>query len=160
MSIINSTRVYWAVSIGLVVLSAAAAGWLASSLPDQIPTHWNIHNEVDGYGGKWTLYLMPVMMAGHARVLLFLAGVIAQIVRGGCVPAHVSASSWCSSSGCSASCRRFCCTRCTRPFMGQCPTRSGFFRGAIRLLRSNGQGAGQGAQELLHRYPRAVDPGQ
>ena len=57
-------RVYWAVSIGLVVFSAACAAWLAPSLPDQIPTHWNIRNEVDGYGGKWTLFIMPAIMLG------------------------------------------------------------------------------------------------
>jgi uncharacterized membrane protein len=57
------TRVYWAGSILLVALAAGAAAWLAPTLPDQIPTHWNIRNEVDGYGGKWTLFLMPIIMS-------------------------------------------------------------------------------------------------
>ena len=66
------TRVYWAGSILLVALAAGAAAWLAPTLPDQIPTHWNIRNEVDGYGGKWTLFIMPVLMAGMLVLFYFL----------------------------------------------------------------------------------------
>ena len=55
-----------------MALSAGAAAWLAPTFPDQIPTHWNIHNEVDGYGGKWTLYLMPLMMVGMLVFFYFL----------------------------------------------------------------------------------------
>jgi uncharacterized membrane protein len=66
------TRVYWVVSILLIALAAGAAAWLEPSLPDQIPTHWNIRNEVDGYGGKWTLFMMPVIMAGILVLFYFL----------------------------------------------------------------------------------------
>jgi uncharacterized membrane protein len=66
------TRIYWAGSIFLVALAAGAAAWLAPTLPDQIPTHWNIRNEVDGYGGKWTLFLMPIIMAGILVLFYFL----------------------------------------------------------------------------------------
>jgi uncharacterized membrane protein len=66
------TRVYWAGSILLVALAAGAAAWLAPNLPDQIPTHWNIHNEVDGYGGKWTLFLTPLVMVGVLVLFYFL----------------------------------------------------------------------------------------
>jgi uncharacterized membrane protein len=65
-------RVYWAASIGLVVSSATAAAWLAPTLPDQIPTHWNINNEVDGHGGKWTLFILPVMTVGLLVLFYFL----------------------------------------------------------------------------------------
>ena len=44
----------------------------APTLPEQIPTHWNIRNEVDGYGGKWTLFMMPVMMVGLLVLFYFL----------------------------------------------------------------------------------------
>ncbi len=66
------TRFYWAGSILLVALAAGAAAWLATQVPDQIPTHWNIRNEVDGYGGKWTLFVMPVMMVGMLVLFYFL----------------------------------------------------------------------------------------
>ena len=47
-------------------------GVAVARLPDQIPTHWNIRNEVDGYGGKWTLFVMPVMMVGMLVLFYFL----------------------------------------------------------------------------------------
>ena len=31
------------------------------SLPEQIPTHYNMAGEIDGYGGRGTLLLMPVI---------------------------------------------------------------------------------------------------
>jgi len=58
------TRVYWIIAILLIAISLGATAWVYSSLPEQIPTHWNIRGEVDGYGGKWTLFLFPAMMAG------------------------------------------------------------------------------------------------
>ena len=66
------TRVYWVVAILLVAISAGAAAWLSPQLPDRIPTHWNIRGEVDGYGGKWTLFVMPIMTMGMLVLFYFL----------------------------------------------------------------------------------------
>jgi uncharacterized membrane protein len=66
------TRVYWVLAILLVGISAGAAAWVSPQLPDRIPTHWNIRGEVDGYGGKWTLYLMPIMTTGMLVLFYFL----------------------------------------------------------------------------------------
>jgi uncharacterized membrane protein len=66
------TRVYWFVAILLVAIATGAAGWMYSSLPDQIPTHWNIRGEIDGYGGKWTIFLFPAIMAGTLVLFYFL----------------------------------------------------------------------------------------
>jgi uncharacterized membrane protein len=63
------TRSYWIIALVLLVASIIAPAWLYPSLPDRIPTHWNIKGEVDGYGGKWTLFLFPVMMV--VMLLLF-----------------------------------------------------------------------------------------
>lgn len=42
---------------------AAALCW--SHVPDRMPIHWNIHGEVDGYGGKFVgLLLMPIVGLG------------------------------------------------------------------------------------------------
>lgn len=30
-----------------------------NQLPDNIPTHFNFEGEVDGYGSKWTLFILP-----------------------------------------------------------------------------------------------------
>jgi uncharacterized membrane protein len=66
------TRVYWGIGFLLVALAAGAALWLYPSLPDRIPTHWNIEGKVDGYGGKWTLFAFPVMMLVMLVLFYFL----------------------------------------------------------------------------------------
>ena len=66
------TRIYWIIAFLLVAIATAATAWLYSSLPEQIPTHWNIRGEVDGYGGKWTLFMFPVMMVGMLVLFYFL----------------------------------------------------------------------------------------
>jgi uncharacterized membrane protein len=58
------SKVYWAIALGLVAATFAASAYLYPSMPDQIPTHWNIHGQVDGYGHKtWAMYLMPGVVA-------------------------------------------------------------------------------------------------
>jgi uncharacterized membrane protein len=66
------TRPYWIIAILLVAIAAGAAGWLYPGLPDQIPTHWDLDGKVDGYGGKWTLFVFPVVMAGILALFYFL----------------------------------------------------------------------------------------
>ncbi len=66
------TRVYWIIGFLLVAAAVAAPAWLYPGLPDQIPTHWNIEGKVDGHGGKWTLFLFPVVMAGMLVLFYFL----------------------------------------------------------------------------------------
>lgn len=66
------TRIYWIIAVALMVASIAAPACLYADLPDRIPTHWNIRGEVDGYGGKWTLFLLPVMMVPLLALFYFL----------------------------------------------------------------------------------------
>jgi uncharacterized membrane protein len=66
------TRGYWIIAGLILAVSASAAGWLYPTLPDQIPTHWSIRGEVDGYGGRWTLFLFPAIMAGMLVFFYFL----------------------------------------------------------------------------------------
>jgi uncharacterized membrane protein len=62
----------------LIQLLPIAAMFLVGALcwnhvPDRIPVHWNIHGEVDGYGGKFTgLVLLPLVMLGIYTLLLVL----------------------------------------------------------------------------------------
>lgn len=65
-------RIYWITALVIVVMSVAAPAWLYPSLPDRIPTHWNIRGEVDGYGGKWTLFMFPIMMVLMLLLFYFL----------------------------------------------------------------------------------------
>lgn len=45
------------------MFTAAAIFW--SRVPDRMPVHWNIHGEVDGYGGKFMgLLLLPLVALG------------------------------------------------------------------------------------------------
>jgi uncharacterized membrane protein len=66
------TRTYWIISFLLVAIATGAAAWLCTVLPERIPTHWNIRGEVDGYGGKWTLFALPVMMVATMVLFYFL----------------------------------------------------------------------------------------
>jgi len=67
------TRLYWTVAIGLTILAWAASAWFYPSLPQRIPTHWNIHGQVDGYGDKlWATFLMPLVTTGMLALFAFL----------------------------------------------------------------------------------------
>jgi uncharacterized membrane protein len=67
------SRGYWIVGICLAVLTFGVSFWLYPSLPDRIPTHWNIRGEVDGYGSKqWAVFLMPAFMVGMLVLFYFL----------------------------------------------------------------------------------------
>lgn len=66
------TRAYWLIAAALLVVSIAAPAWLYPDLPDRIPTHWNMQGEVDGYGGRWTLFLMPMMMIPLLALFYFM----------------------------------------------------------------------------------------
>lgn len=60
----------WLAALALTAAAFAASAYLYPSLPDVVPTHWNIKGQVDGHGPKavaaWT---MPVMML--AMLLVF-----------------------------------------------------------------------------------------
>ena len=59
------THVYWLIALGLTAATFAGSAVLYPSLPDKIPTHWNIHGEIDGWGSKtWAVFLMPGMIIG------------------------------------------------------------------------------------------------
>jgi uncharacterized membrane protein len=66
------TRGYWIIAVLILAVSAGAALWFYPALPAQIPTHWNIRGEVDGYGGRWTLFAFPATMAGLLVLFYFL----------------------------------------------------------------------------------------
>ena len=59
------TRVYLAFAIGLTIAAWASALVAYPYLPEQVPIHWNIRGEVDGYGNKsWSVFLTPGIMLG------------------------------------------------------------------------------------------------
>jgi len=55
----------------VLMFFVAAACW--SQVPDRMPIHWNVHGEVDGYGGKFVgLLLMPLVSLGTYLLLLVI----------------------------------------------------------------------------------------
>src|SRR5208337_2207632 len=67
------SRPYWIIA-GLLTLAAwALAAWLYPSLPQRVPTPWNIEGKVDGWGDKsWATFLMPGMMIAFLILFAFL----------------------------------------------------------------------------------------
>jgi uncharacterized membrane protein len=59
--------------LSLVMLSVLASIIVYPRLPDRIPTHWNVHGQIDGYGSKWlTIGLFPLMLLGIWGIMRFL----------------------------------------------------------------------------------------
>lgn len=56
----------------LLVLASLVAGVLVYPyLPDQVPSHWNIKGEVDGYSSRlWGAYGIPLLNAGIYLLML------------------------------------------------------------------------------------------
>jgi len=65
-------RPYFILSVLLIIGSIIFSCALYSSLPDQVPTHWNVHGEIDDYGSKVpALFLMPAL---NIAILVLFAG--------------------------------------------------------------------------------------
>ncbi|MGE5578251.1 MAG: SdpI family protein [Syntrophothermus sp.] len=55
----------------LILAASFIVGLLVySSLPDWIPIHWNLRGEIDGWGTKANVFLIPVMNVGLYLVFL------------------------------------------------------------------------------------------
>jgi uncharacterized membrane protein len=61
----------------LMILIATAAGLLLwNQLPDQMASHWNINDEVDGYMPKvWGVFLMPLVTLGLFGLFLIIPNI-------------------------------------------------------------------------------------
>lgn len=64
----------WLAVFLLIVLWGLAL-WALATLPAIIPTHFTFSGEVDGYGTKWTIMILPVVAtivyAGVTKINLF-----------------------------------------------------------------------------------------
>ncbi|MFC3193735.1 SdpI family protein [Marinicella sediminis] len=64
------------------VVAVVLVTWLVAfvyepGLPEQVPSHWNIHGEVDGYMAKpWGVFFMPLLSTGMS-ILLWILPMIA-----------------------------------------------------------------------------------
>lgn len=67
------TRSYYLIAALIVLASFVATMTVYPQLPNFVPTHWNIHNRVNGYSPKWALFLIgPGFMAGIIMLFYFL----------------------------------------------------------------------------------------
>jgi uncharacterized membrane protein len=58
------TRKYDVAAIVLLLAAVAVTVAVYPNLPDRVPTHWDVHNRVNGYSPRWALFLTgPGMMA-------------------------------------------------------------------------------------------------
>ncbi len=57
----------------IVLLPFLYLGYLYANLPDTVPTHWNAHGEIDGWGSKSTLWIIPFVTSLLGYVLLSIA---------------------------------------------------------------------------------------
>jgi uncharacterized membrane protein len=67
---------YVLVLIGIPFIYAA---YLYPSLPEIIPTHFNIKGEADGFGGKGSIYLGPIIMGVASLFTYFLLANIKKV---------------------------------------------------------------------------------
>jgi uncharacterized membrane protein len=61
---------YFLIAAAVIVATLVVTALLYSHLPDQIPTHWNFKGEIDHYGSRQSVFMLPGVMAG---VLLLFA---------------------------------------------------------------------------------------
>jgi uncharacterized membrane protein len=66
-----NTRLTTIIVLVLILAATVAGASLWNRLPDQMASHWNVNDQVDGYMSKfWGVFLMPVITLG--MFLLFL----------------------------------------------------------------------------------------
>jgi uncharacterized membrane protein len=61
----------------ILILAALLAGALLwSRLPEQIPSHWNVYDQVDGYSSRlWGVLLMPLISLGMLALFLVVPSI-------------------------------------------------------------------------------------
>lgn len=67
-------KVIW-ISGVILAIEVIAAFILLPSLPEQIPIHWNINGDIDGYGAKWLIFMAPVLSAA----MTFFVGILPRL---------------------------------------------------------------------------------
>jgi len=61
----NKKSVLDLVGLALVILAFAVSAWAYEGLPDQVPSHWNVRGEVDGWIPKpFGPFALPTVMLG------------------------------------------------------------------------------------------------
>ncbi|MBU1146275.1 SdpI family protein [Patescibacteria group bacterium] len=65
-------KIDWLILLFLLAMFIVGI-YIAPTMPDRVPTHWNIRGEVDGYGSKYiNLFLMPSIALAAYLLMSFL----------------------------------------------------------------------------------------
>ncbi len=72
-----STKTTTIIALILIALAVLAGAVLWNQLPDQMASHWNVNDEVDGTMPKfWGVFLMPLITLGMLALFIVLPGLI------------------------------------------------------------------------------------
>jgi uncharacterized membrane protein len=67
------------IAIGLIIIPFTYATYLYPTLPNKIPMHFNLNGEVDGWGSRESIYLLPSIMGLTSIFVYFLMANIKKI---------------------------------------------------------------------------------
>jgi uncharacterized membrane protein len=60
----------------MIVVAALAGLLFWNRLPDQMASHWNVNDQVDGYMSKfWGVFMVPLMMLGMSVLFLVIPNI-------------------------------------------------------------------------------------
>lgn len=58
--------------LGIGLLQIVASCLVFQYLPERVPTHWNVAGEIDGWGGRWSLFLPSAITILISLLLYFM----------------------------------------------------------------------------------------
>jgi len=71
-----TTKTTSIITLALIMLALLAGAALWNQLPDQMASHWNANDQVDGYISRfWGVFLMPLITLGMLVLFLVLPGI-------------------------------------------------------------------------------------
>jgi len=71
-----TTKTTSIITLVMIALALLAGAILWNQLPDQMASHWNTYDQVDGYISKfWGVFLMPLITLGMLVLFLVLPGI-------------------------------------------------------------------------------------
>lgn len=71
-----STKTTTTISIIMIVIAIIAGSMLWNQLPDQMASHWNVNDQVDGTMPKfWGVFMMPLIALGMMALFLIIPNI-------------------------------------------------------------------------------------
>lgn len=68
-----NTKTTSIIALGMIVIAITAGVFLWNQLPEQMASHWNANDEVDGTMPKfWGVFLMPIVTLGMFALFIFI----------------------------------------------------------------------------------------